>query len=626
MIFYKISGSSREAVSFHAIRAIHMALKRFALLLIASAVFHFAASGAANGSPWVWWCHQGNCARTGRDEAVALIGSRFDSHDECSLLCSQSAGPLWPKPTGQVTLKNSLRLINANAITFISIQASLLEQMQNVFRETVNLMACDRPTSCPAQEEPTGDTLEVKITVEDPTIGHLEWGTDESYSLKMDSGTTEGGAVTAEIRAATVFGARHGLETLAQLMTKGGSDSGFFYLLSGAEIVNDKPAFTHRGISLDTARHFISLPAIKRTLDVMGRCKLNVLHLHLTDSHSFPLVSKAVPELSTWGAYSDAETYTLEQLAELSAYAMARGVRLIPELDAPAHAGQGWQWGPEKGMGELAVCVGQQPWRQLCIQPPCGQLNPANQNVYAILGQLYKEMLEAFAPHADTVFHMGGDEVFLECWKQANNVTDWLATQRTQRPLSDHDYMWAWQYFQAKALRELDQAYNQTNKKPPSVILWSSQLTEPESIASTLDPARYVIQTWVPANETLNQDLISRGYRIIVSIKDAWYLDHGFWGITKYANWKKVYEARVPKEALGGEVALWSELIDERSMDAILWPRSASLAERLWSNPSSSSGALRRLLRWTRTIYKYRAIQASAITPQWCEMHEAECD
>lgn len=156
------------------------------------------------------------------------------------------------------------------------------------------------------------------------------------------------------------------------------------------QIKSDKPVFTHRGITLDTSRHFLSLASIKRTLDIMATCKLNVLHLHLTDSHSFPVVSEAVPEMSQWGAYSENHTYTIEQLRELSHYAMVRGIRVIPELDAPAHAGQGWQWGPSKDMGDLAVCIGQQPWRELCIQPPCGQLNPGNANVYSTLGKLYK--------------------------------------------------------------------------------------------------------------------------------------------------------------------------------------------------------------------------------------------
>lgn len=79
------------------------------------------------------------------------------------------------------------------------------------------------------------------------------------------------------------------------------------------------------------------------------------------------------------------------------------------EIDSPSHAGNGWQWGPEAGLGNLAVCVNQMPWRSYCIQPPCGTLNPINPNTYKILGLLYKDLLQIF-PKGE-IFHMGGDEV-----------------------------------------------------------------------------------------------------------------------------------------------------------------------------------------------------------------------
>jgi N-acetyl-beta-hexosaminidase len=85
-------------------------------------------------------------------------------------------------------------------------------------------------------------------------------------------------------------------------------------------------------------------------------------------------------------------------------YARARGVRVIPELDAPAHVGEGWQWaGPN-----VTLCVNAQPWNHYCVEPPCGQLNPTNDTVYEILGGIYRDMFALFKPD---IFHMGGDEV-----------------------------------------------------------------------------------------------------------------------------------------------------------------------------------------------------------------------
>jgi hexosaminidase len=235
-------------------------------------------------------------------------------------------------------------------------------------------------------------------------------------------------------------------------------------------------------------------------------------------------------------------------------------------------------------------------------------------------------MQSALQPHANTVFHMGGDEVVISCWQSSQTVTDWLSSQPGHEQLTKADFQWAWLYFQAEALKQLDAAYNNTN---PSVILWSSGLTEANVIQENLDATRYIIQTWVPENQSLPQDLIDLGYQVIVSNKDAWYLDWGFHGDGRtYSTWKKAYDARVPAAALGGEVCLWTELIDDYTMDSLLWPRTAAAAERLWSDPDrneTSNAAEGRLLNWRRRVITTRGIQAAAITPEWCELAEGEC-
>lgn len=71
--------------------------------------------------------------------------------------------------------------------------------------------------------------------------------------------------------------------------------------------------------------------------------------------------------------------------------------------------GNGWQFGEKQGLGNLVVCRNKSPWRTGCVQPPCGQLNPANPNVYHVLGDLYKGLKDLIP--SDDMFHMGGDEV-----------------------------------------------------------------------------------------------------------------------------------------------------------------------------------------------------------------------
>lgn len=70
-----------------------------------------------------------------------------------------------------------------------------------------------------------------------------------------------------------------------------------FQLIVNTTTIFDFPRFTHRGILLDTARHFIPVSHIIWNLDAMEINKMNVLHWHLSDDQSFPYESAAFPKL-----------------------------------------------------------------------------------------------------------------------------------------------------------------------------------------------------------------------------------------------------------------------------------------------------------------------------------------
>jgi hypothetical protein len=80
------------------------------------------------------------------------------------------------------------------------------------------------------------------------------------------------------------------------------------------------------------------VPALERIIDAMPMAKLNVLHWHMTDTQSFPVASRALPELSRAGAFSAAERYSWGEMGALVEFARARGVRVVPELDVPGHS------------------------------------------------------------------------------------------------------------------------------------------------------------------------------------------------------------------------------------------------------------------------------------------------
>lgn len=122
--------------------------------------------------------------------------------------------------------------------------------------------------------------------------------------------------MNATITADNFYGARNGLETLSQLFVY--DDLRNEVQAARDVLIMDKPAYPYRGILVDTARNFISVDSIKRTLEAMAMSKLNTFHWHITDTQSFPFVSKRQPHLSKIGAYSSRKVYTPADIKEVS--------------------------------------------------------------------------------------------------------------------------------------------------------------------------------------------------------------------------------------------------------------------------------------------------------------------
>lgn len=152
----------------------------------------------------------------------------------------------------------------------------------------------------------------------------LRHGVDESYSLSISSSTG-----LANLTAITVWGAMRGLETFSQLSW------GDPPVIAADVYIADRPIFPHRGVMLDTSRNYYPVEDIVRTIEAMGANKLNVFHWHITDSHSFPIVLPSEPELAGKGSYGPGMRYTPEDVKAIVELGMTRGVRVLPEIDAP---------------------------------------------------------------------------------------------------------------------------------------------------------------------------------------------------------------------------------------------------------------------------------------------------
>ncbi|XP_045536140.1 chitooligosaccharidolytic beta-N-acetylglucosaminidase [Papilio machaon] len=601
-------------------------------ILLVTVFVHSARSNDVHGletnsdtykPSWVYKCDpEYGCERSDLPSQGHAVNTTniFKSLDLCRTVCGRFGG-MWPRPVTASLSSNTIK-IHPNYIRF---------DLRDVPLETREILVeMTQITSTNLLAECGGNVTDVVTT---PVVVHLSvksssltltWDTNEEYFLDIQS---KGNSITIHISAETVYGARHALETLTHLTA---SDRPVYsteqrcglHILAGAT-VRDRPAYGHRGLVLDTSRNFMPMVDIKRTIDGMAATKMNVFHWHVTDSHSFPLESKSVPQFTKYGAYSAQELYRTEEVRELIQYAKVRGVRVVIEIDSPAHAGNGWQWGKDYGYGDLAVCVNAESWRRLCIQPPCGQLNPANQAVYRVLRRLYKDIVDLLPKPA--LFHVGGDEVHLGCWNSSEEIVNYMKHKGFDTDVEGFIRLWA--EFHSKALQIWDEEILASGGEKQPVLIWSSELTQPGRIQNYLDKDRYIIEVWEPLSSPLLTQLMRLGYKTISIPKDIWYLDHGLWGKTKYSNWRRMYGHLLPRDptVLGGEVALWSEYIDAQALDTRVWPRAAAVGERLWSDLRSGFAAAEPRMQRHRARLLARGLRPDVLSPAWCAHHDSRC-
>jgi hexosaminidase len=385
------------------------------------------------------------------------------------------------------------------------------------------------------------DTLaDPGLSIRVDRTGELRLGEDESYTLLI----TPAGL---ELAAPTDFGALRGLETLRQLLTS--DENG--YVFPAVEI-QDAPRFPWRGLMLDVARHFLPLDVIKRNLDAMAAVKLNVLHWHLTEDQGFRIESKTFPRLHRLG--SDGDFYTHEQVAEVIAFADARGIRVYPEFDIPGHV-TAWL----VGHPELAsISRDYQIERRWGIFDPA--LDPSNPEVYRFLDTFLTEMAGLFP---DDYLHIGGDEV---------NGKDWAASARIE------------QFMRERGLADTHELQRHFNEQILVILTrLNKRMIGWDEIFQPGMPTDLVIHSW-RGREAMEQaarqgyqSILSNGYYIdLMQPAEFHYLNDPLPGDTTLG-------AAEAARVLGGEATMWSEHVTRETVDSRIWPRTAAIAERLWS-------------------------------------------
>ena len=412
----------------------------------------------------------------------------------------------------------------------------------------------------------------------------LYHGMDESYSLKIENATAD----VALLNAMTVYGILRGLETFSQLLKfqwmKDG-EHGVFSLPQTMWIA-DAPEYSYRGLMIDTARHYLPISLIMANLDALAMNKLNVLHLHVTDSQSFPYRSLRYPELAEKGAFHPRRVYTPEDIQLVVKEAKLRGIRVIPEFDLPAHS--------------HAISHSHPELMSHCPEPS-EPLDPTQLAVYDFLENLYSEIAHVFP---DKFIHVGGDEVSFACWKNSSSIQSWMK----ERGMSNETFLYA--YFESKLLSLVGDKHNKTT------IVWQEAFNLGLPLRNDT-----IVDVWKKYDNHTLQQATMQGHDVLVS--KCWYLDY----LTE--GWQDFYNclprnftgtSEQKSRVIGGHASMWGEGVDATNFMSRVWPRASAAAERLWRGAMRSAEASveERIITF-RCHMVARGIAAQPIGPGCCD-------
>ena len=221
-----------------------------------------------------------------------------------------------------------------------------------------------------------------------------------------------------------------GLQSLSQILIESASKAeGGQLKLAGLEI-EDWPEFAYRGAMLDCCRHFIPFEDVKKYIDIMAYHKLNTFHWHLTEDQGWRIEIKKYPLLTEIGSkredtlvnhlrekeenrvydgHPHSGFYTQEQARELVAYAAARQITVIPEIEMPGHAEAALASYPYLGCRQTGY-----------VTLPVWGIIPevfcmGRESTFKFFEDVLDEICEIFPGE---YIHIGGDECPRDRWKE----------------------------------------------------------------------------------------------------------------------------------------------------------------------------------------------------------------
>lgn len=432
----------------------------------------------------------------------------------------------------------------------------------------------------------TGYPLDVK-TRGDKNAIHLKKVRDqglgtEGYRLSVSKDRVD-------IEAATDAGLFYGAQSLRQLLPpdifRRAKVDGVAWTATGVKI-EDKPRFRWRGGMLDTGRHFMPKEFVLKFIDMLAIHKMNTFHWHLTEDQGWRIEIKKYPKLTQVGAwrknsmtkYSPAEYtgkphggfYTQDDIREVVAYAKARFVNVVPEIEMPGHSQAAIAAYPE---------LGNNPDKPLEVGTTWGVI----ENVFNVEDSTIKFLQDVLTEVMDLFpgqfIHIGGDECPKVQWKASEKVQ----AKMKALGLKDEHAMQSW------FIGLMDKFIDGKGRR---LIGWSEILEG--GLAE-----KAALMVWL-GNEGA-MEAVKSGHDVVMAQTTHTYLDYYQsrakdkepWAIGGFLPLDKVYSydpiladmtAEHAKHVLGVQFQCWTEYISNgKHVEYMVYPRACALSEVAWS-------------------------------------------
>ena len=426
---------------------------------------------------------------------------------------------------------------------------------------------------------PSGSRITVR---RDTTLRRLG---PEGYRLEVTPGHVT-------LRAPELAGLFYGVQTIRQLLPtdifREAKTTGVTWSMP-AVVIEDQPRFRWRGGHLDVSRHFMPKEFVKKYIDLLALHKMNSFHWHLTEDQGWRLEIRKYPRLTEVGAWRK-ETlvgryesdplkrvfdgrrhggfYTQDDVREIVAYAAARHVNVVPEIEMPGHVQAAIAAYPWLGVTGDSLDV----WTLWGVSENI--LNPTDSTV-AFMQDVLTEVLELFPGR---FIHVGGDEAPKTQWKASPAVQARIRALG----LKDEHEMQSW------FIRQMDEFLTKNGRR---LIGWD------EILEGGLAP-NATVMSW---RGTAGGIAAARaGHDVVMAPTSHTYLDYyqsadqaneplaigGFVPLdTVYAFEPTAgLSAEDAKHVLGAQGQLWSEYLPgPKQVEYMAFPRMAALAEVTWT-------------------------------------------